>query len=79
MSEVLGNIYDRSVAIVFGTVVIGTVFFSTLEIVETCFLTKNFQNLLLVFSFYPKNGRTGSRKTSLTEAWSQKAARPLIG
>ena len=30
MFEVLGNIYDRSVAIVFGTVVIGTVFFSTL-------------------------------------------------
>ena len=29
MSEILGNIYDRSVAIVFGTVVSGTVFFST--------------------------------------------------
>ena len=29
MSEILGNIYDRSVAIVFGTVVFGTVFFST--------------------------------------------------
>ena len=29
MSEVLGNIYDRSVAVVFGTVVFGTVFFST--------------------------------------------------
>ena len=29
MSEILGNIYGRSVAIVFGTVVFGTVFFST--------------------------------------------------
>ena len=29
MSEVLGNIYDRSVAVVFGTVVFGTVFFGT--------------------------------------------------
>ena len=22
-----------------------------------------------MFSFYPKNGRTGSRKTSITQAW----------
>ena len=28
MSEILGNIYDRSVAIVFGTTVFGTIFFS---------------------------------------------------
>ena len=30
---------------------------------------KNFQNLILMFSFYPKNGRPGSRKTSITKAW----------
>ena len=29
MSEILGNIYDRSVAIVFGIVLFGTLVFST--------------------------------------------------
>ena len=54
MSEILGNICDRSIAIV-------------LEIVETYFLRKMFQNLMFMFYFYPKSSRTSSRKTSLTE------------
>ena len=49
MSEILGNICDRSIAIV-------------LEIVETYFLRKMFQNLMFMFYFYPKSSRTGSRK-----------------
>ena len=70
MSEILGNIYDRSVAIVFGTVVFGTVFFSTFwRLWKTCFLTKSFQNPILTFSLYPKKGRTVSIKTSITQAW----------
>ena len=65
MSEFLGNIYDRSVAIVFETV-----YFSTFwRLWKLFFSQKTFQNLVLIFSFYQKNGRTGSRKTSMTQAW----------
>ena len=57
MSEILGIIYERSVAIVSGTV-----FFKCfLENMELDFWRKT-------FSFYPKNGRSGSRKTSITQA-----------
>ena len=64
MSEILGNIYDRSVAIVFGTV-----FFSSFwKLSKLVFLRKIFQNLIF-FSFYPKNGRTGSRKSCPTPHW----------
>ena len=28
-----------------------------------------FKNLVLMFSFYPKNGRTGSRKNFIIQAW----------
>ena len=63
MSESLGNIYDRYVAIVFGTL-----FFSTFwRLWKLVFWGKFFQNLM--FSFYPKNGRAGVRKTSITQAW----------
>ena len=66
MVEILGNIYSRSIAIV-------------LEIVETCFLTKNLQNLIFMFSFYPKNNRTGSSKTSVTQELSVIGSCPTSG
>ena len=56
MSEILGNIYDRSIVIVFGTV-----FFSSFwRLWKLIFWQKNFQNLIFLFSFYPKNSRNGS-------------------
>ena len=55
MSKILGNIYDRSIAMV-------------LKIVETYFVTKNVsKSYIYVFFFYPKNNRTGSRKTSIIQ------------
>ena len=70
MSEILGNIYYRSVAIVFGTIVSGTVFFNTFRRFWILDFSRNiFQNVILMFSVYPKNGRTGSRKPSITQAW----------
>ena len=59
----LGNIYHRSIAILFGTV-----FFSSFwRLRKLIFWQKLFQNLIFVFSFYPKSRRTGSRKTSITQ------------
>ena len=37
MTEILGNIYERDIAILFGNVL-----FALFEIVETCFLAKTF-------------------------------------
>ena len=56
MSEILDNIYDRSIAII-------------LEIVGTYFFwkKKKNQNVIFMFSFYLKSCRTGSRKTSITQ------------
>ena len=65
MSRIWGNIYDRSIDIVFGTVFVST-FLSLWKIV---FLQKIFQNLIYMFSLYPKNSRTGSRKNTLTQEW----------
>ena len=59
MSELLGNIYDGSIAIVFGTVF--------LDLFEDCgnlFFDEKFSKIL--FFFNSKNSRTGSRKTSIT-------------
>ena len=57
-----GNIYHRSIAILFETV-----FFSSFwRLWKLIFWPKLFQNLIFVFSFYPKSSRTGSRKTSIT-------------
>ena len=59
----LGNIYHRSIALLFGTV-----FFSSFwRLLKLIFWQKLFQNLIFVFSFYPKSSRTGSRKTSITQ------------
>ena len=61
MLEILGNIYDRSIVIVFGTV-----FFSYFwRLWKLIFWQKNFKILSLFF--YLKNSRTGSRKTSITQ------------
>ena len=61
----MGNIYDRSIAIVFGTN-----FFSTFSrLWKLVFWWKFFQNLILVFSFYLENNRTSSRKNSITQKW----------
>ena len=65
MSEILGNIYDRSITIVFGTV-----FFSTFwRLWKLVFRGENFQNLIFTFSFYLEISRTGSRKNSITQEW----------
>ena len=67
MSEILGYIYGRSVAIVLGIVIFGTEFFSTFwRLWKRAFWRKMFQNLILMFYFHPKNYRTSSRKTSIT-------------
>ena len=50
MIKILGNIHDRSLAIVFGTVF----FFFFLKIVETCFLMANISQFSYIFCFYPK-------------------------
>ena len=63
MSKILGNIYDISIAIVFGTV-----FFSSFwRLWKLIFWQNFFQRLIFMFSFYPKNSRTGSTKTSITQ------------
>ena len=63
MSEILGNVYHRYVIIVFGTVVFGTVFFRTfLRSRKLLFSRKFFQNLILMFSFYPKKLETWFQK-----------------
>ena len=49
MIKILGNINDRSLAIVFGTV-----FFFFFKIVETCFLMENVSKFSYIFCFYPK-------------------------
>ena len=68
MSEMLGNINKRF--IVFGIVIFGTIFFSTFwRLWKVVFWRKSFKNLISMFSFCPKNGITGSRKTSKTQAW----------
>ena len=54
MPEILGNIYDRSITIVFGTV-----FFSTFwRLWKLDFWQKIFQSLTFMFSFHPENSRT---------------------
>ena len=59
----MGNIYDRSIGTVFGTV-----FFSSFwRLWKLIFWQKNFQNVMFMFSLYPKNNRTGSRKTSIIQ------------
>ena len=63
MSKILGNIYDRSIVIVFGTVV----FSSFWSLWNHFFWQKKFQNIIFLFSFSPKNSKTGSRKTSITQ------------
>ena len=63
MSKILGNIYDRSIAIVFGTVL----FNSFWRLWKFIFWQNMFQNLIFMFSFYPKSSRTGSRKTCITQ------------
>ena len=63
MFKILDNIYDRSIAIVFGTV-----FFSSFwRLWKLIFFTKKIQNLIFLFYFYPNNSRTGSTKTSITQ------------
>ena len=62
MSELLGNIYFRSIAIVFEIV-----FFSTFRHYGNLFFDKTFCKILNLCFFYPKNSRTGSRKT--TQRW----------
>ena len=65
MSGIWGNIYDRSIDIAFGTVFVSTF----LRLWKIVFLQKSFQNLIYMFSLYPKNSRTGSRKNTLTQEW----------
>ena len=63
MFQILRSIYDRSVAI-------GTAFFGTFcRLRKLIFWWQNFQILIFMFSFYPCNSRTGSRKTSMTQEW----------
>ena len=64
MSKILDNIYDRFIAILFGTV-----FLVPFGNCGNLFLTKIFQNLIFMFSFSPKKNRTSSRKTSITQEW----------
>ena len=65
MFQILRSIYDRSVAIVFGTAFFGTFW----RLRKLIFWWQNFQILIFMFSFYPCNSRTGSRKTSMTQEW----------
>ena len=63
--EVFDNIYDRSIST---ALYLDLYFFSSFwRLWKIIFLRKNFQNCIFVFSFYPKNSRTGSRKTSITQ------------
>ena len=65
ISEILGNIYERPIAIVFETV-----FFSSFwRLWKLVFCQKILQNLLFTISFYPENGGTCSRKDSMTQTW----------
>ena len=66
----LGQYLWQILAILFGTFVFGNAFFSTFwRLWKLVFWWKLFQNLILMFSFYPKNGRTDSSKTSITQTW----------
>ena len=65
MFEILGNIYDRSIAIVFRTEFFGT----SWRLCKIVFWRKTFQNLIFVFSSYPKLSRAGSKKISITHDW----------
>ena len=65
MSEVFDNIYDRSIAT---ALYLDLYFFSSFcRLCKLIFWRKYFQSRIFVFSFYPKNSRTGSRKTSITQ------------
>ena len=65
ISDILGNIYERPIAIVFETV-----FFSSFwRLWKLVFCQKILQNLLFTISFYPENGGTCSRKDSMTQTW----------
>ena len=60
---VLGNVYDRSIAILFGTVFCSSFW----RLRKLIFWQKPSQNRIFVFSFYPEKSRTGSRKTFITQ------------
>ena len=63
MSEILGNVYDRSIAIAFGTA-----FFVIFGDCGKVFFDEKFFNVLyLYFLFIQKNSRTASRKTSIVQ------------
>ena len=63
MSKVLGNIYDRSIAIVFRNVFFGT-FMRSWKCDTWQKELKHCQNLY--YPFIQKNSRTGHRKTCIT-------------
>ena len=50
MTEILGNIYERDIAILFGNVL-----FALFEIVETCFLAKTFSKSYFYALFLSEN------------------------
>ena len=72
MSEILGNIYDRSAAMVFGT--------AFLVLLGDCVNLLFDENVLFIFK-KKVISRTGSRKTSITQGWLvvESTCRPLIG
>ena len=48
INKILGNIHDRFLATVFGTI------YFFFKIVETCFLMENISQFSYIFCFYPK-------------------------
>ena len=64
MFEILSNIYSKSITILFET------FFVVFGDCRTCFLRKNISKSYISVFFYPKNSRTASRKTSMTQEWT---------
>ena len=66
MTEILGNIYGKSIAIVFRNAFFCT--FWRLWDPVVFFLMENFSKSSYIF-FYPKNSRTASRKIAITQEW----------
>ena len=66
MFEILGNIYDSSIAIVFGTVFVGT-----LWRLWTLF-DKKFFKVLYFGVFSSIKQQTGSKNTSVTQGYAKK-------
>ena len=65
--KLYGNIYDTYVAIVFGTLLFST-FWRLWKLFFYYFFDKKVSpNLIFTFSFYPKNSKTSSTKTSVTK------------